>query len=100
MDQAGQVTGIVARRLTILGRVQGVFYRNWTVETARGLGLAGWCRNRVDGSVEVWIEGAPTAVERFAALAAEGPPAAQVTHIQSMDAEPEGSATFEKRTTA
>ncbi|WP_314714996.1 acylphosphatase, partial [Sphingobium yanoikuyae] len=42
----------VARHLMILGRVQGVFYRNWTVDAARGLGLTGWVRNRMDGSVE------------------------------------------------
>ena len=48
---------VVARHLTILGRVQGVFYRNWTVETARGLGLTGWVRNRMDGSVEALVQG-------------------------------------------
>ncbi len=33
---------IIAKHLTIRGRVQGVFYRSWSVETARRLGLTGW----------------------------------------------------------
>ncbi|MBA0558437.1 hypothetical protein Golob_015454, partial [Gossypium lobatum] len=39
-------------RAVIKGRVQGVFYRNWTIENATQLGLKGWVRNRKDGSVE------------------------------------------------
>ncbi|MCX8230641.1 MAG: acylphosphatase, partial [Alphaproteobacteria bacterium] len=36
-------------RLRITGKVQGVWFRGWTVKTARGLGLTGWVRNRRDG---------------------------------------------------
>ena len=42
---------MIARRLTVYGRVQGVFYRDWTVENACELGLAGWVRNQPDGTV-------------------------------------------------
>lgn len=91
---------LAARHLMILGRVQGVFYRNWTVDTARDLGLAGWVRNRMDGSVEAWVEGAPEAIEHFIALAYQGPPAANVAHIEVRGVDPEGCGSFQKRPTA
>ena len=90
---------VVARRLMILGRVQGVFYRNWAKQRATELGLAGWVRNRLDGSVEAVIEGADEAVERFTALAAEGPPAAQVFRVEAADMPVEGLRSFEKKPT-
>jgi acylphosphatase len=66
----------------ILGRVQGVWYRAWTEETARRLGLRGWVRNRRDGSVEALFCGAPADVERMLELARSGPPAARVERIE------------------
>lgn len=91
---------IVARRLSIHGRVQGVFYRGWTVETTRRLGLAGWVRNRSDGTVEAVVQGEETVVERFVALARNGPPAARVERIEVNETEPELFAGFEQRPTA
>lgn len=90
---------VIARHLMIFGRVQGVFYRNWTVETANRLGLAGWVRNRMDGCVEVLVEGSAEDVEHFATLAHEGPPAAQVARIEASDVAVEGRTSFQKRST-
>lgn len=90
----------VARHLMILGRVQGVFYRNWTVETARGLGLTGWVRNRMDGSVEALVQGEAGAVDRFVASAQDGPPAAKVARIEATNAPVEALNDFEKKPTA
>ena len=39
-------------RLIIEGHVQGVWFRDWTVKTAKQLGLFGWVRNRREGCVE------------------------------------------------
>jgi len=92
--------GTVARHLTIHGKVQGVFYRGWAVEVARRLGLAGWVRNRIDGSVEALVEGQDDAVERFIALAGQGPPAARVARIDVAEVAAGGHLKFEQHPTA
>ena len=72
----------IARRLRIHGRVQGVFYRGWTVEAARALGLTGWVRNRADGSVEVLAVGPAAAVEALIRKCHDGPPHASVDRVE------------------
>jgi acylphosphatase len=72
----------VARHFVIYGRVQGVFYRGWAVETARELDLTGWVRNRRNGTVEAVVQGEKEAVERFVERAREGPPSAHVASIE------------------
>lgn len=89
----------VARRLLIHGRVQGVWYRGWAVDTAHSLGLAGWVRNRRDGTVEAVVQGDEDAVDRFIALAREGPPAARVERIELKEEEPAALSGFEQRAT-
>mgnify|MGYP003658712008 FL=1 len=73
--------GMVAVRVTIRGRVQGVWYRGWTVETATALGLSGWVRNRRDGSVEALFAGPAATVEAMIAQCREGPLQARVDAI-------------------
>ena len=89
----------MVRRLTIHGRVQGVWYRGWAVEAARALGLSGWVRNRRDGSVEMLVEGAPEAVEAMIARCREGPPAARVARVEVEDSDQSTPAGFEARPT-
>jgi len=68
-------------RLTITGRVQGVGYRDWAIETGQRLGLTGWVRNRRDGAVEALIVGDEGAVGRMIEACRRGPPAARVDGI-------------------
>lgn len=71
-----------AVHLFIRGRVQGVWYRGWAVDTARALNLWGWVRNRGDGRVEALIAGSPQSVERMIDACREGPPGARVTNVE------------------
>ncbi|WP_187336126.1 acylphosphatase [Novosphingopyxis iocasae] len=86
-----------ACRLTVHGRVQGVWYRNWTVQAARDLALTGWVRNRKDGTVEIHAEGDADAIDRLIELAAAGPPAANVERIECDAADCQSFDVFEKR---
>lgn len=63
------------------GRVQGVNFRYYTLQTANQLGLTGWVRNRPDRTVEVVAEGTPAALERLLAFLHSGPPSAHVTRV-------------------
>jgi acylphosphatase len=73
--------GVVAVRVRIEGRVQGVWYRGWAEGRARALGLSGWVRNRRDGSVEAVFEGPAEVVRSMVADCHDGPPAARVTRV-------------------
>ncbi len=72
----------ITRHLSISGRVQGVGYRMYMQRKARELGIAGWVRNRRDGSVEAAVQGPPEAVEAMIAWARSGPPGAVVTDVR------------------
>lgn len=68
--------------LRIEGRVQGVFYRESARREAERLELAGWVRNREDGSVEAEVQGSPGPLHDFVSWCHKGPPAAQVTAVR------------------
>jgi acylphosphatase len=74
----------------IRGRVQGVWYRGWTVDEAERRGLRGWVRNRRDGSVEAVLCGPQAVVDDMIAAFWSGPPAARV---DSVDRSPAGAFT-------
>ncbi len=101
-DAADDDGALIARHLRIQGRVQGVYYRQSMVEAARRRGVAGWVRNRHDGSVEAWACGPAGAVRALIEWAHAGPPLARVDGVGIDVAEvrtpvPEG---FEQHPTA
>ncbi|XP_010241806.1 PREDICTED: uncharacterized protein LOC104586321 [Nelumbo nucifera] len=86
-------------RAVIKGRVQGVFYRNWTIENAQQLGLKGWVRNRKDGSVEALFSGDPDSVHEMEKRCRRGPPDAMVTSLQVFPSNDDPGPGFERRPT-
>lgn len=80
---------VVARRLVIRGRVQGVGYRDAAVQSAFVNQVAGWVRNRNDGTVEAFVQGSPDAVARYLEWARQGPPLARVTAVEVVDDKPD-----------
>ena len=77
--------GMASDRRTVTvkieGRVQGVFYRAWTKETARTLGLDGTVCNMGDGSVEATFSGPEEVVADMLRRCAGGPKDAHVTNV-------------------
>jgi acylphosphatase len=76
---------LVRRQVIVHGRVQGVWFRASVRDRARAHGVAGWARNRSDGTVEVALEGPSDAVERVVRFCATGPPDAVVERIEVAD---------------
>ena len=66
----------------VSGRVQGVYYRANTRETAEEHGVDGWVRNLDDGRVEAVFEGTEDAVSALVEWCHEGPPAANVESVE------------------
>ncbi len=68
--------------LLVSGLVQGVAFRQYTVDEARRLGVAGWVRNLPDGRVEAEAEGDRAALEGLVRFCRRGPPAARVDAVE------------------
>ena len=89
---------MVAKRVVVSGRVQGVFFRASTRRCASEHGVAGWVRNDPAGTVTAHLEGDPDGVEEVLGwIRAGGPPAARVDDVDVADAEDAGATSFEVR---
>ncbi|MFV3077138.1 acylphosphatase [Niveispirillum fermenti] len=86
--------------VTVTGRVQGVWYRGWTVEQARARQLDGWVRNRTDGSVEALFAGHGADVDAMLDACWRGPPSAIVINVKVSEAADPGPSGFEQHPTA
>lgn len=83
-------TGQVLAEVYVCGRVQGVFFRQFTKNTAQELGIAGYARNLPDGCVQVIAEGSKESVETFVQRLRAGPPMARVDSLEVEWKEPSG----------
>ncbi len=72
---------MIAFRIFVEGRVQGVGYRNFAKRVADSYGLSGWVRNLPDGRVEVYVTGDDEVLWYFIKDLMEGPPLADVKSI-------------------
>lgn len=85
------------RRIVVHGLVHGVGFREATRREAGRAGVAGWVRNRQDGTVEAVLEGPAAAVDRLVAFAHQGPRGAIVTRVDASEEPPEGLRGFAVR---
>jgi acylphosphatase len=72
---------VQAVAVVVTGIVQGVAFRWYAQAEARRLGVSGWVRNDVDGSVRAYAVGEDVAVSDFVAWCHHGPPAASVRSV-------------------
>jgi acylphosphatase len=85
---------VIRRRVIVHGGVQGVGFRYSARLEAERLGVAGWVRNRADGTVEAEVEGDEASVRAMLDWLAQGPPGALVRGTDVTEAEPEGDRGF------
>ncbi len=88
---------MVARKVCVRGRVQGVFFRDACSREARLAGVTGWVRNEPDESVAAHFEGPPAAVEHMVAWCHEGPRHARVVEVLATETSPTGAVDFDVR---
>lgn len=67
------------------GKVQGVYYRQNTMQKAQELGIFGWVRNLSDGRVEAVMEGSKVNIDKMLTWCKEGPLEAKVEEVKIID---------------
>ena len=75
----------VIRHVRVRGRVQGVGFRMFVEDAAAMHGVAGWVRNRRDGSVEAVFAGAPEVVRAVIEACRRGPRGARVEALDESE---------------
>lgn len=70
------------RHVIIYGRVQGVGFRFGVERAANTRSVAGWVRNRPDGTVEAVFEGELEDVEALVEFCRRGPRGAEVERVE------------------
>lgn len=85
----------INRQIKVFGKVQGVFFRQSTLHKASELGVKGWVKNEMDGTVTAEIEGTELEVFEMTEWLKKGPISAQVEKLESMPFEPKGYTDFQ-----
>ena len=85
---------MIAFKIKVKGKVQGVFYRKYTVEKAQSLSLCGWVKNREDGSVEIFAEGDKQIIDMLISWCKTGPKNAVVMDIDVSEVPLQGYSDF------
>ena len=70
------------KRVVVHGFVQGVGFRYAVQRAADSRAVAGWVRNRPDGTVEAVFEGEREDVEALVGFCREGPRGAEVERVE------------------
>ncbi|MDX2020341.1 MAG: acylphosphatase [Deltaproteobacteria bacterium] len=91
MTAASAVPEVQRLHAVVVGRVQNVGFRATTHEQALRLKLAGWVRNRHEGTVEVVAEGHPNILNEFLAFLRQGPRTAHVVRVDATWGPAEGA---------
>jgi acylphosphatase len=86
---------VIARRVVVAGRVQGVGFRFFAERTARALGVTGWVRNLPGGAVESVVQGEEDAVTSYLERLREGPRMSRVTEVRIEEIDLGGFDSFE-----
>ncbi len=86
---------MIACRVTVRGRVQGVGFRWHARRRAQQLGVTGWVRNTSSGSVEAHVEGEREGVELLLDWLWVGPPSARVSELEEVSVEPIEAPSFQ-----
>ncbi|WEV64852.1 acylphosphatase [Bifidobacterium sp. ESL0732] len=88
---------VIRVRAVVTGLVQGVGYRYFAVNEARRCGVAGWVRNRLDGSVEVEAQGEQSLVSAFVERLGHGPQWGHVDKVETKEIPLSDNESFEFR---
>ena len=81
--------------IIVIGRVQGVGFRNAAKRQARLLGINGFVKNNYDGSVYMEVEGNDRELEEFIKWCWEGPTFAQVDEVKIIEGPLKNLSSFE-----
>ena len=84
-------------KISVIGRVQGVWFRKYTLEAALSRGIKGFVENSDDGSVYIEAEGNSEKLEQFLEWLHQGSPLSRVDKVIRKEGQPVGFSTFEIR---